>query len=72
MTARKKNQSKIAKSRVSDEELIARLEDEAPEALNLTVEFDEAMGVVLDIDPADIDRHLAKVSQAAKAKRTKK
>lgn len=35
---------------------------------NLTVDYDDAIRLVLDTDPADIDRHLAKISSGKKAK----
>jgi hypothetical protein len=68
----KKKKSKFAKARVSDEELIRRREDEAPEVVNLTVDFDEAVGLVLDTDSMDIDRHLAELREVAKTRRARK
>jgi hypothetical protein len=43
----RKKKSKIAKARVSDEELIRRLEDEAPEVLRASI-LEEAFHVAVE------------------------
>lgn len=54
MPVRKKKKSKIVKARVSDEELIRRLEDDAAHVLRATISeavFDEAVEGLLKESP---------------------